>query len=76
MHNTNRVLFDLKTPSGVFEKVRINLLGKHNVENALGAIAMADIAGLELESVLSALSSFKGVYRRMNVYEWKSHCTG
>jgi UDP-N-acetylmuramate--alanine ligase len=63
--------FDLKTPSGVFEKVRINLLGKHNVENALGAIAMADLAGLELESVLSALSSFKGVYRRMNVYEWE-----
>jgi UDP-N-acetylmuramate--alanine ligase len=63
--------FDLKTPGGVFEKVRINLLGKHNIENALGAIAMADLAGIELESVLSALSSFKGVYRRMNVYEWE-----
>ncbi len=62
--------FDLKTPRGVFEEIQINILGKHNIENTLGAIAMADLVGLEMKHVLASLPSFKGVYRRMNVYQW------
>lgn len=44
-----------------------NLLGKHNVENALAAIAAAHHAGVAPGLVLEALSSFKNVKRRLEI---------
>jgi UDP-N-acetylmuramate--alanine ligase len=38
-------LFDIKTPKGVFVDLRFGLPGKHNLMNALMAIAMAQIFG-------------------------------
>lgn len=43
------------------------LLGTHNVHNALAALAAARHAGVPLEHGLAALPSFKGVKRRMQV---------
>ncbi|MEE8210058.1 MAG: UDP-N-acetylmuramate:L-alanyl-gamma-D-glutamyl-meso-diaminopimelate ligase [bacterium] len=39
-------------------------LGRHNVQNALGAIAVAHEAGLTYDQVSAALNSFAGVRRR------------
>lgn len=63
--------FDLKTPKGKFENIEFNQMGQHNVCNALGAIALADQAGLKMEKILPALMHFPGVYRRMNVFKWE-----
>jgi UDP-N-acetylmuramate--alanine ligase len=41
--------------------------GRHNVQNALGAIGVAIEAGLPREAVLRALSGFAGVGRRFEV---------
>ena len=62
--------FDLSTPKGEYKNVVFNQMGSHNVCNALGAIALADQAGLKMEKILPALMNFPGVYRRMNVFKW------
>ncbi|HLW25157.1 MAG TPA: UDP-N-acetylmuramate:L-alanyl-gamma-D-glutamyl-meso-diaminopimelate ligase [Steroidobacteraceae bacterium] len=44
-----------------------SLLGRHNVENALAAIAAAHHAGVAPAAAARALSEFRGVKRRMEV---------
>ncbi|MFL6593603.1 MAG: Mur ligase family protein [Luteimonas sp.] len=43
------------------------LLGRHNVMNALAALAAANAVGVDVASVLPALSRFRSVKRRMEV---------
>jgi UDP-N-acetylmuramate: L-alanyl-gamma-D-glutamyl-meso-diaminopimelate ligase len=43
------------------------LMGAHNVENALAAIAAACHAGVELPQALAALEGFRGIARRMQL---------
>lgn len=47
--------------------VNWSLLGKHNVSNALAAIAAARHAGVPVEHAIKALSEFKGIKRRMEL---------
>ncbi len=52
-------------PDGNSGEVRWKLGGRHNLENALAAIAAARSAGVTLEQSLAAMSRFEGVKRRM-----------
>ncbi len=52
------------TPWGVLEHVRLGLPGRHNVENALAAAAMALCFGLSPDQVKAGLETFTGVRRR------------
>jgi UDP-N-acetylmuramate: L-alanyl-gamma-D-glutamyl-meso-diaminopimelate ligase len=45
--------------------VHWQLIGAHNMENALAAIAAARHAGVTVEHAIEALESFKGIARRM-----------
>ena len=65
--------FDLTTPNREFKDIFFNQMGIHNVSNALGAVAMADQAGIDINKSLLALESFPGVYRRMNLYRWRDN---
>jgi UDP-N-acetylmuramate--alanine ligase len=42
-------------------------VGKHNMENALAAAAVANIIGVDLTTSASALKSYEGIYRRHQV---------
>jgi UDP-N-acetylmuramate--alanine ligase len=44
--------------------MKFHLPGKHNVMNALAALAMADVYGVSLENIKHSLFTFKGVKRR------------
>jgi UDP-N-acetylmuramate--alanine ligase len=44
---------------------RVPLMGKHNAQNALLAIAILEKIGLELIDIKNALSTFRGIRRRM-----------
>jgi len=55
----------ITTPAGESGDVRWNLGGRHNLENAVAAVAAAQSAGVSLEQALQALSRFEGVKRRM-----------
>ncbi|MDT8451493.1 MAG: UDP-N-acetylmuramate--L-alanine ligase [Gammaproteobacteria bacterium] len=48
--------------------VTLNMPGKHNVLNALAAIAIAHELGVKDEAIQSALALFEGVGRRMHLY--------
>lgn len=45
----------------------LNVLGKHNVYNALAAIATAWASGVSLEIIKRGLSSYKGTHRRFEI---------
>lgn len=51
----------------VVGQVTWDLLGTHNVHNALAALAAARHVGVPIEHGLAALTSFKGVKRRMQL---------
>ena len=56
--------FDLRTPATVIKNLRCNLPGKHNLQNAITALAMAIEFGSPPHELARALYSFKGVKRR------------
>lgn len=45
----------------------INTIGKHNMENALAAVAVADQIGVDLATCASSLKNYQGIYRRNQV---------
>lgn len=59
-------VYDIKTPSGVIEKVTLGLPGLHNVENSVAAAAVASREGVSDEAIRKALASFRGVRRRFD----------
>jgi len=52
-------------PDGTSGETRWKMGGRHNLENAVAAIAAARSAGLSLQQALDAMSRFEGVKRRM-----------
>jgi UDP-N-acetylmuramate: L-alanyl-gamma-D-glutamyl-meso-diaminopimelate ligase len=48
-------------------RVEWDLLGAHNMENALAAVAAARHAGVPVPQALAALKEFKGIARRMQL---------
>lgn len=61
-----KYIFDVKTPNDVVENIELNLPGKHNVMNALAALAMANEHGVSLDLIKNQLKTFKGVQRRFS----------
>ena len=59
-------IFDVKTPTEILKEVKINLPGKHNVLNAVAALAMANSYGISLTVTAIALLSFTGIKRRFS----------
>jgi UDP-N-acetylmuramate: L-alanyl-gamma-D-glutamyl-meso-diaminopimelate ligase len=55
----------VRAPGGESGETRWSLGGRHNLENALAAIAAAHDIGVPLERSLAALARFEGVKRRM-----------
>jgi UDP-N-acetylmuramate--alanine ligase len=61
-------VFDVKTPNQNIYNVLFNLPGRHNLSNALIALAMAVEFGCAPYSLASALASYKGVERRFTYH--------
>ncbi|MDR0368624.1 MAG: UDP-N-acetylmuramate--L-alanine ligase [Bacteroidales bacterium] len=59
-----RYYFDIVTPQGVIVNVSFGAAGMHNVENAIAACAMSDIAGVDHSIIRTQLISYMGVKRR------------
>lgn len=64
-------VFDVETPSETIKNIHFGLPGRHNLMNALMALAMAKTYGTPTESIAKALASFKGIQRRFS-YQIKS----
>ena len=69
--NKNFTEFDLqvKVPNKkklYIKKIKIPLLGTHNVKNSVAAVAVALTVGISISDIKKGLSNFKGVQRRFN----------
>ncbi len=60
-------VFDFNSPFGQLSHVRLGLPGRHNVENAVVAMACSLLAGVSINDLPNVLESFKGVARRFDV---------
>ncbi len=59
-------VFDVATPTGELKDIKFGLPGRHNLTNALLALAMAKTYGVSDSDIAKALLSFKGVRRRFS----------
>jgi len=57
-------VFDVKTPNGLYKDFKFNLPGRHNLSNAIIALAMAVEYGCPHNQLAMGLASYKGVKRR------------
>lgn len=65
-------VFDVTTPTEEIKDIKFGLPGKHNLTNALLALAMARTYGTPTDSIVKALATFKGVKRRFSFQIRKS----
>ncbi|UFK96705.1 UDP-N-acetylmuramate--L-alanine ligase [Kaistella faecalis] len=54
------------------QKFQMTSLGRHSVENAAAAIAVAHQIGVDLETCAASLSKYEGIYRRHQVLGQKN----
>lgn len=66
--NDGEYTFDVVHPNGKIQQIKSYYGGRHNVENAIGAIAIAINVGVSEENIKSAIATFKGVKRRFETH--------
>jgi UDP-N-acetylmuramate: L-alanyl-gamma-D-glutamyl-meso-diaminopimelate ligase len=59
--------FNIHTSKGDIEEIKWDMMGAHNVSNALGVAALARGIGLSWEEIREGLETFKGVSRRQEL---------
>lgn len=65
--NQSCTLFDIKCTSKTIKKIKIPVIGEHNVYAALIAAAISDIIGIDENKLKVGLASFAGVGLRQNI---------
>ena len=65
--------FIFHTPDGNKQEIMLEVVGKHNVCNALAALAMADFLNIPMDTAARGLQSFTGTDRR---FEFKGSLGG
>lgn len=66
--NAGEYTFDVVHPGGVIKNIRSCYGGRHNIENTVGAAAVAIQVGVAEEDIRTAIASFKGVRRRFETH--------
>ena len=59
--------FEIGSPAGDSGSVMWGLIGRHNAENALAAVAAANEIGVSVKNACEALCRFEGVKRRLEL---------
>ena len=59
-------VFDVQTPFETIINIKFSLPGRHNLMNALMALAMAKTYGTPTADIVKALRSFRGIKRRFS----------
>ncbi len=57
----------------ILGQLNLLLLGQHNLSNALAAVAVGRLVGLEFEAIASSIATFEGARRR---FELRGQCNG
>ena len=69
-YKKNYSVFDLKISNPLFKKriirkIKVNLIGSHNILNSVAAIALCSYIGIDLKIIKKSLKEFAGIQRRM-----------
>ncbi len=64
VHSDKNTKFDVYIDGKKLGTIVINILGYHNILNALGAITISYFMGIDFQSIQNAISLFKGIERR------------
>ncbi|NWG13647.1 MAG: UDP-N-acetylmuramate:L-alanyl-gamma-D-glutamyl-meso-diaminopimelate ligase [Acidobacteria bacterium] len=59
--------FDLRYRGKLFRRIRLQLIGRYNIRNALAATAILHRLGAPEDDIREAMESFKGVRRRLQL---------
>jgi len=71
--NTGFYGFDLKTPGSIIANCQMNYPGLVNVENTVGAAALAWLAGATDEDIKAGIADYQGVARRFDIQYKTAH---
>ncbi len=58
--------FNWHTPKGEFPEIMLGIPGLYNIENAVAAMALAWLAGIDIETIKTNLKDYRGVKRRFD----------
>ena len=61
-----RICYDLVSPLGNIADIELGVPVSINIDNSIAAIALAQIAGADAESIRNAMASYSGVDRRFD----------
>ena len=62
------ITFDYTSPLATIKDIRLGVPVWVNIENAVAAITVALLVGIDAEQIKKQLASFKGVWRRFNIH--------
>jgi len=60
---------------GIKKEIHVNTPGKFSVLNSLGALGAAYVLGVDLDEIINALGTFKGVTGRFQILDTALDCT-
>lgn len=66
--NNGEYTFDIVHPNGIIQNVKSYYGGKHNIENAIGAVSIALNINVSEDDIKNAIATFKGVKRRFETH--------
>ena len=66
-YNHNKTVFDVTVANENFGEFNIHVPGKHNVNNALGAVTLALELDITLDNIKAGLDQYNGVRRRFDI---------
>ena len=62
------LIFDMRTPTGEFKNIEINLVGAHNVYNAMVAFSTGLKMNMDEAEIREGLLSYRAAKMRQNIY--------
>ena len=67
LREQGRLYFTLNSPYGNVSDCHLGVIGRHNIENAVAASALALMEGVGFDKLKEALASFQGVTHRLDL---------
>jgi UDP-N-acetylmuramate--alanine ligase len=72
-YRSDKTIATIRERGKILGQLQLKLLGQHNLSNALAAVAVGRLLGLEFSAIADAIAAFEGARRR---FECRGICNG